>query len=86
MYTILYLFLFLFLLLLLLYWIQHSLYKPPSPLLESYDKFSRFCGYYQDNEECVSNSSCMWNSIPQHGEDTDYCTLQKKILQEEASA
>lgn len=85
MYTILNLFLFLILLLLILYWIQNYLQKPASSLLESYDKFSRFCGYYKDNEECVSNNSCMWSSIPHDGEDTDYCTLQKKILQEEAS-
>lgn len=84
MYIIFHLILFLFILLLILYYVQHYLHKPPCPLLESYDKFSRFCGYYKDNQECVSNNSCIWDSVPGKvkGEEYDYCTIQKKILQE----
>ena len=75
--------LFIFFLLVVLYFIQNYLHKPKSPLLESYDKFSRFCGYYTENKECVSNHSCVWNSFSQNGKEYDYCTLQRKILQEQ---
>ena len=56
-----------------------------SNLIESYDKYSRSCGYYNNSDECLSNHNCAWKSIKSHEEEYDYCTIQNKILDGELS-